>query len=144
MTGGGIHRFTNRQVIWFVRVWGSVKITCFQSIPTKIIQNYHIQSGQISATSHDLTPNGGLVREVPLFQKNLGWCNIVIWPDTVQTTNHHSHLQSVSFSPVFLLAQKCILQPSKVVLHCTSFISTTACFSRTGRWYLWEASECTC
>ena len=49
---------TNRQVIWFVRVWGSVKITCFQSIPTK---TYHIQSGQISATSHDLTPNGGLV-----------------------------------------------------------------------------------
>ena len=24
-------------------------------------------SGQIIATSHDLTPNGGLVREIPLF-----------------------------------------------------------------------------
>ncbi len=33
-------------------------------------------SGQIIATSHDLTPNGGLVREIPLFQKNLGWWNI--------------------------------------------------------------------
>ncbi len=32
---------------------------------------YH--SGQIIATSHDLTPNGGLVREIPLFQGNLGW-----------------------------------------------------------------------
>ena len=32
-----------------------------------------IQSGQIIATSHDLTPNGGLVREIPLFQGNLGW-----------------------------------------------------------------------
>ncbi len=30
-------------------------------------------SGQIIATSHDLTPNGGLVREFPLFQGNLGW-----------------------------------------------------------------------
>ena len=33
---------------------------------------YH-PSGQIIATSHDLTPNGGLVREIPLFQGNLGW-----------------------------------------------------------------------
>ena len=29
-------------------------------------------SGQIIATSHDLTPNGGLVREIPLFQGKLG------------------------------------------------------------------------
>ena len=31
-----------------------------------------IQSGQIIATSHDLTPNGGLVRQIPFFQGNLG------------------------------------------------------------------------
>ncbi len=37
-------------------------------------------SGQIIATSHDLTPNGGLVREIPLFQENPGWW-IMIWPD---------------------------------------------------------------
>ena len=30
-------------------------------------------SGQIIATSDDLTPNGDLVREIPLFQGNLGW-----------------------------------------------------------------------
>ena len=42
-----------------------------------------IMSGQIIATSHDLTPNGGLVRELPLFQGNLGWSNIIIWPDYV-------------------------------------------------------------
>ena len=30
-------------------------------------------SGQITATSHDLTQNGGLVREIPLFQGNLAW-----------------------------------------------------------------------
>ena len=35
-------------------------------------QNSHT-SGQIIATSHDLTPNGGLVREIPLFQENPGW-----------------------------------------------------------------------
>ncbi len=40
-----------------------------------------IISGQILATSHDLTPNGGLVREFPLFQGNLGWWNIIICPD---------------------------------------------------------------
>ena len=40
-----------------------------------------INSGQIIATSHDLTPNGGLVRAIPLFQGNLGWWNIIIWPD---------------------------------------------------------------
>ena len=32
-----------------------------------------ILSGQIIATSHDLTPNGGLVREITLFQGNLAW-----------------------------------------------------------------------
>ena len=32
------------------------------------------KSGQIIATSHDHgPPNGGLVREIPLFQGNLGW-----------------------------------------------------------------------
>ena len=34
---------------------------------------FSMGSGQIIATSHDLTPNGGLVREIPLFQGNLGW-----------------------------------------------------------------------
>ena len=38
-------------------------------------------TGQIIATSHDLTPNGGLVREIPLFQGNLGWWKIIIWPE---------------------------------------------------------------
>ena len=38
-------------------------------------------SGQFITTSADLTPNGGLVREVTLFQGNLGWWNIIICPD---------------------------------------------------------------
>ena len=37
--------------------------------------------GQIIATSHDLTPKGSWEREIPLFQGNLGWWNIIIWPD---------------------------------------------------------------
>ncbi len=38
-------------------------------------------SDQIIATSHDLTPNGGLVREIPLFQETPGWWNIIFWPE---------------------------------------------------------------
>ena len=34
----------------------------------------YIESGQIIATSHDrFPPNGGLVREIPIFQENPGW-----------------------------------------------------------------------
>ena len=40
--------------------------------------------GQIIATSHDLTPNGGLVREISLFQGNPGWWNVIIWPDNFE------------------------------------------------------------
>ncbi len=36
----------------------------------------YIWFGQIMTTSHDLTPNGGLAREIPLFQGNLGWSKI--------------------------------------------------------------------
>ena len=31
---------------------------------------FPMESGQIIATSHDLTPNGGLVVEITLFQEN--------------------------------------------------------------------------
>ena len=36
-------------------------------------RNVSNKSGQIIATSHDLTPNSGLVKEIPLFQGNQGW-----------------------------------------------------------------------
>ena len=51
-----------------------------------------IPSGQIIATSHDLTPNGGLVREIPLFQGNLGWWNIIIWPDSIEFQSYSNVL----------------------------------------------------
>ena len=41
----------------------------------------HQLAGQIMATSYDPTPNGGLVREIPLFQGSLGWWHIIIWPE---------------------------------------------------------------
>ena len=40
------------------------------------------------ATSQDLTPNGGLLREIPLFQANLGWWNIIILPDVYLHLSH--------------------------------------------------------
>ena len=36
---------------------------------------------------HDPTPKGSWETEIPLFHKNLGWWNIIIWPDT----NGNSH-----------------------------------------------------
>ena len=51
----------------------------------KNMEHLSIVSGEIIATSHDLTPNGGLVREISLFQGNLGWWNIIIWPDCFNT-----------------------------------------------------------
>ena len=53
-------------------------------------------SGQIIATSHDLTPNGGLVREFPLFQGNLGWWNIIIWPECFCSSAKKKSLQQIS------------------------------------------------
>ena len=50
------------------------------------VSKWLMGSGQIIVTSHDLTPDGGLVREIPLFQGNLGWWNIIIWPDGLYST----------------------------------------------------------
>ena len=57
-----------------------------------------ITSGQIIATSHDLTPNGGLVREIHLFQGNLGWWNIIIWPDHMLRTKAFFQVASGQWS----------------------------------------------
>ena len=50
-------------------------------LPIHAINLSH-SSGQIIATSAEVTLNCGLVREIPLFQWNLGWWNIIIWPDS--------------------------------------------------------------
>ena len=41
------------------------------TVASPVAQIY--KSGQIMATSRDLTPNEGFVREIPFFQGNLGW-----------------------------------------------------------------------
>ena len=52
----------------------------------KTVDQY--QSGQIIATLHDrFPPKGGLVRKIHLFQGNLGWWNIIIWPDQLIQCN---------------------------------------------------------
>ena len=44
-----------------------------RKLTTEIIGGMWDNSGQSIATSAEVTPNGGLVREIPLFQGNLGW-----------------------------------------------------------------------
>ena len=45
-------------------------------------------SGQILATSHDLTPKCSWERDIPLFQANLGWWNSIIWPESFTIVFH--------------------------------------------------------
>ena len=58
-------------------------------------QGFIHPSGQIIATSHDLTPNCGLVKDIPLFQGNLGWWNIIIRPDPLGFFFHQQYLKAV-------------------------------------------------
>ena len=86
----------NCRVIWFVCevTWKSHVFNQYQ--PKHIIYT-------VWSNFSDLTrphTNGGLVREVPLFQGNLLWWNIVLWPR--YSTNHHSHVQSVWFPQFFV------------------------------------------
>ena len=53
---------------WKQRI--SPSITAFGSYTSQLVPLADM-SGQIIATSHDLTPNGGLVGGIPLFQGNL-------------------------------------------------------------------------
>ena len=47
------------------------------------LQDHFIWSNY-SDRKHDLNLNGRLVRQITLFQENLGWLNIMIWPDFMQ------------------------------------------------------------
>ena len=77
----GVVRFKYNQMIRRlpISIFGMVHNQVHQPIVgvgsqilTSALKNY--RSGQITATSHDrFPPNGGLVREIPLFQGNLGW-----------------------------------------------------------------------
>ena len=70
---------------WKVAKAGSWKVGIFA--PWFVF--YMNTSGQILATSHVFSPpNGGLVREMPWFHGNLGWWNIIIWPDNSLKNTH--------------------------------------------------------
>ena len=69
---GFIQQKRNRNIlpgalIFLLIFWVAKKTS--ENTPSSPINH---DSGQIIATSHDLTPNGGSVREIPLFQGNLG------------------------------------------------------------------------
>ena len=71
-----LYMFFNVQAFWAGSIWCIWMANFFDSslVLTGIPKE---ESGQIIATSHNLTPNGGLVREIPLFQENLGWWNMI-------------------------------------------------------------------
>ncbi len=83
----GFHRFFNdleadKEMDGKIKE-SEVPINLMKGVMHKDLKRWLMMSGQIIATSHDLTPNGGLVMEFPLFQGNLSWWNIIIWPDDV-------------------------------------------------------------
>ena len=49
----------------------------FPDVPTFLIRKIFCWIAKV------LTPNDGLEREIPLFQGNLGWWNIIIWPESL-------------------------------------------------------------
>ena len=58
-------------------------ILCFPT-PERSTKTTKKKYGQIIATSYDLGPQKvAKKREIPLFQWNLGWWNILIWPDKI-------------------------------------------------------------
>ncbi len=62
-----LRSFGERLLAWVAVGWDMLSYAVFHS-------------GQIIATSHDLTPKGSQGREISLFQGNPAWWNIIIWP----------------------------------------------------------------
>ncbi len=61
----------------------NIYIYCFPT-PERSTKTTQKKSGQIIATSYDLGPQKVSKKgEIPLFQGNLGWWNILIWPDKI-------------------------------------------------------------
>ena len=54
-------------------------------------------SGQIIATLHDLTQKCSWGREIPLFQGNVGWWSLIIWPDCWLLKDPRKTMRKVNF-----------------------------------------------
>ena len=84
-------------VIWLRRISSFNVVLCFIRC---------IYSGQIIATSSDLTPKGSWGSEISLFQGNLGWWNNIIWPDiivSVHTTYNLYVLCTIPLIPGYII-----------------------------------------
>ena len=65
-------------------LWGGSKelwMMYFDHVWSSRIATSNIFWSNYSDLTRPKSPNCGLVREFPLFQGNLGWWNIIIWPD---------------------------------------------------------------
>ena len=71
---------------------------------------FKIDSGQISSRPHatDFPQVVVVEREIPLFQGNLGWWNIIIWPDRLLKTCffHVSNEKKPSYFPLYWLVNR--------------------------------------
>ena len=78
-------RFTKIHILeWALMVGlGNLRVPTHWSRRTRtyIVQDRQCFWSNYSDLTRVFTPNGGLVRDIPLFQGNLGWWNIRIWPD---------------------------------------------------------------
>ena len=73
----------------YINAWYNPLYTLNSQVFFSLLRRFHasnsimpyIESGQIITTSHDLTPKGSLVGEVPLFQVFPGWWigNLSVW-----------------------------------------------------------------
>ena len=89
-------------VIWLRRNSSFNVVSCFMGC---------ISSGQILATSRDLTPKGSWGSEISLFQGNLGWWNNIIWPDIIVSVHTIYNLYVVCIIPLI---------PGYIILAITS------------------------
>ena len=140
-------------------IWGWDPPGGFSRLPWRKPSSLHLTSpkraiisGQIIATSHDLTPNGGLVREIPLFQGNPGWWNIIIWPDYMNSDVHHlnewyswwtTHLTPVGscgnptlYNLLKQLSVKTRCINIYICIHCTYIFTYTYLYIYTHAWYI--------
>ena len=85
-------------------------------------------SGQIIATSHDLTPNGGLVREMPLFQLISGK------PRLVKYYNLAS--RNTLFMIIYVLTYSPRVHVWYIYLHVADFYDKCRLIYHT--WILWD------
>ena len=113
-----------------------------QSVLQCIWSNYSI----IIATSHDLTPNGGWVREIPLLQGNLAWWNFMFsWCSFI--AHVVLHVFCFFFGVKTVKRIPCLRNPDPAVFNTNQYfgVSHGVATEPTGlpKWWLTERHETT-